>query len=60
MHGAEARANVAIPREDEALKETAYLLSSRANARRLMQSIDNVRNGRVEQHELIDTESGDQ
>ncbi|MEV0028518.1 type II toxin-antitoxin system prevent-host-death family antitoxin [Nocardia sp. NPDC050793] len=32
-------------REYEALKETAYLLDSRANARRLMESIDNVERG---------------
>jgi len=47
-------------REYEALKETAYLLSSRANARRLLESIDNVRNGRVEPRELIDVHSVDE
>jgi antitoxin YefM len=47
-------------REYEALKETAYLLSSRANARRLLESIDNVRDGRVEPRELIDVESIDE
>ncbi|MGW5436585.1 type II toxin-antitoxin system Phd/YefM family antitoxin [Nocardia asteroides] len=41
-------------REYEALKETAYLLGSRANARRLMESIDNVEAGRVEFRELVD------
>ncbi|MBF6202446.1 type II toxin-antitoxin system prevent-host-death family antitoxin, partial [Nocardia cyriacigeorgica] len=34
--------------------ETAYLLGSRANARRLMESIDNVEAGRVEFRELVD------
>jgi antitoxin YefM len=47
-------------REYEALKETAYLLSSRTNARRLLESIDNVRAGLVEHHELIDVESLDE
>ncbi|MGV9820154.1 type II toxin-antitoxin system Phd/YefM family antitoxin [Nocardia xishanensis] len=32
-------------RECEALRETAYLLGSRANARRLMESLDNVELG---------------
>ncbi|WP_280416869.1 type II toxin-antitoxin system Phd/YefM family antitoxin [Nocardia carnea] len=34
-------------REDEAMRETAYLLSSRTNACRLAESIDNVRAGRI-------------
>lgn len=41
-------------REYQALKETAYLLSSRTNARRLLESIENVRAGRVDRHDLID------
>lgn len=43
-------------REYEALKETAYLLSSRMNARRLAESIENVRAGRVQTRDLVDTE----
>jgi antitoxin YefM len=33
--------------EYESLKETAYLLSSPVNARRLLRSIDRLENGRV-------------
>lgn len=46
-------------REYEALKETAYLLGSRANARRLMESIDAVDRGRAVSRELIETEDSD-
>ena len=35
-----------------ALEETAHLLRSPANARRLLQSLDQVRTGAVEEHEL--------
>lgn len=35
-------------REYEALKETAYLLSTGTNARRLTESIENVRAGRAQ------------
>ncbi|MCP2290288.1 antitoxin YefM [Nocardia amikacinitolerans] len=41
-------------REYEALKETAYLLGSRANARRLMESIENVERGLIEPRSLSD------
>lgn len=51
--GKEAAVVISL-REYEALKETSYLMSSRANARRLMESIDNVAAGRVEPHELVD------
>ncbi|MFJ4650162.1 type II toxin-antitoxin system Phd/YefM family antitoxin [Nocardia sp. NPDC088792] len=46
-------------REYEALKETAYLLGSRANARRLLESVENVRAGRVEPRELLDSDVED-
>jgi antitoxin YefM len=35
-----------------ALEETAYLLRSPANVRRLLESIDHARTGAVEEHEL--------
>lgn len=35
-----------------ALEETAYLLRSPANARRLLDSLDQARAGHVEEHEL--------
>ena len=35
-----------------ALEETAHLLRSPANARRLLESLDQVRSGVVEEHEL--------
>jgi antitoxin YefM len=40
-------------REYESLKETAYLMASPANARRLQAAVDRARAGQVEQHELI-------
>lgn len=40
--------------EYESIKETAYLLRSPANARRLREAIARVEAGEVEQHELID------
>lgn len=38
----------------ESLRETAYLLRSPANARRLLDSIDNLEAGRGQQHDLIE------
>jgi antitoxin YefM len=35
-----------------ALEETAYLLRSPANVRRLLESSDQARSGRVQEHEL--------
>ena len=35
-----------------ALEETAYLLRSPANVRRLLKSVDQARAGRVQEHEL--------
>ncbi|MGW4742186.1 type II toxin-antitoxin system Phd/YefM family antitoxin [Nocardia xishanensis] len=46
-NGGEEPAVVIGVREYEALRETAYLLGSRANARRLMESLDNVELGLV-------------
>lgn len=38
----------------ESLKETAYLLRSPANARRLLESIDELESGRGEERELLE------
>ncbi len=38
----------------ESLRETAYLMRSPANARRLLDSIDNLEAGRGQQHNLIE------
>lgn len=35
-----------------ALEETAYLLRAPANVRRLLESVEQARSGRVQQHEL--------
>lgn len=40
--------------EYESLRETAYLLRSPVNARRLLDAIDNLENGRGQQHDLIE------
>jgi antitoxin YefM len=42
--------------EYEALRETAYLLRSPANARRLIESYQEALAGRHERHELLDDE----
>ena len=39
--------------EFEALEETAHLLRSPANAARLLESLAQAREGRVEEHELL-------
>jgi len=36
------------------IQETLYLMKSPANYARLMESIKNVRDGKVEKHELLD------
>jgi len=38
------------------MQETVYLLRSPANAQRLMDAVADVEAGRVERHELLDTE----
>lgn len=38
----------------ESLRETAYLLRSPANARRLLDSIENLENGRGTRHDLVE------
>lgn len=38
----------------ESLRETAYLLRSPANARRLLDSIENLERGRGTQHDLLE------
>lgn len=44
---------VMLPLEDfEALEETAYLLKSPANARRLMESVQQLREGKGQPHAL--------
>ena len=40
----------------ESLRETAYLMRSPANARRLLDSMERLEAGEGEQHELIDEE----
>lgn len=40
--------------EYESLKETAYLLRSPANARRILQSIEHLESGQGTVHELIE------
>lgn len=48
---------VIVSLEDyEALKETAYLMRSPANARRLLDSMERLEGGQGEQHELIDAD----
>ena len=42
------------------LMETAYLLSSPANARRLLEAIESLERGEGEAHELIDPDEGRQ
>jgi antitoxin YefM len=37
----------------EALEETAYLLRSPANARRLLESLEQARSGERQQHDLL-------
>lgn len=44
---------VLISKEDyDALEETAYLLRSPANAKHLLESLEQARRGEVEEHEL--------
>jgi antitoxin YefM len=44
---------VLISRDDyDALQETAYLLRAPANARRLLESLDQARSGEREEHDL--------
>ncbi len=43
--------------EYESLKESAYLLRSPENARRLLTSIDRLENGDGETHELLDPDA---
>lgn len=40
----------------EALKETAYLMRSPANARRLLDAMERLESGQGEQHDLIDAD----
>lgn len=48
---------VIVSLEDyEALKETAYLMRSPANARRLLDAMERLEAGRGEQHSLIDAD----
>lgn len=42
--------------EYQSLKETAYLMRSPANARRLLESIERLESGEGESHELLPTE----
>ena len=48
---------VIVSLEDyEALKETAYLMRSPANARRLLDAMERLEAGRGEYHDLIDAD----
>ncbi len=40
----------------ESLRETAYLMRSPANARRLLDAMERLEDGRGEQHDLIDSD----
>jgi len=40
----------------ESLRETAYLMRSPANARRLLDAMENLEAGRGEQHDLVDAD----
>ena len=50
--GREAAVIISL-REYESLKETAYLMASPANARRLNEAVEELRNGGGEMHDLI-------
>ena len=52
--GGRAPVVVISQREYESLRETAYLMRSPANARRLRESIERLEAGEGEVHELID------
>ena len=45
--------------EYRSIRETAYLLSSPANAKRLMESMEDIREGRIEYHDLIEVDDED-
>jgi antitoxin YefM len=48
---------VIVSLEDyESLKETAYLMRSPANARRLLDAMERLESGRGETHELLETD----
>ncbi len=40
----------------ESLRETAYLMRSPANARRLLDAMERLEGGRGEQHDLVDAD----
>lgn len=40
----------------ESLRETAYLMRSPANARRLLDAMERLEAGRGEEHDLVDTD----
>ncbi len=42
------------------MRETEYLLASPANAERLLQSIQNIEEGKVEIHDLIPTDGDEE
>jgi antitoxin YefM len=54
--GREAAVIISL-REYESLKETAYLMASPANARRLNEAVEELRNGGGEMHDLVNADS---
>lgn len=54
--GREAAVIISL-REYESLKETAYLMASPANARRLNEAVEELRIGGGETHDLIDPDA---
>ncbi|GIJ34064.1 type II toxin-antitoxin system Phd/YefM family antitoxin [Micromonospora sediminimaris] len=55
--GRESAVIIISLREYESLRETAYLMASPANARRLNEAVEKLRNGGGEVHDLIDPEA---
>ena len=46
--------------QSNSLRETAYLLRSPANAERLLRSLEDIRRGKVEYHDLIEVEDDEE
>ena len=46
--------------ENSSLRETAYLFRSPANAERLLRSFEDIRQGKIEYHDLIEVEEDEE